>query len=257
MTLDTTVQFIDERVPGFRQRIRGASAATLAELQGFTSRPLPRAYARFLALMGEDSAEFDLFPGFRYGASQLVASRRRVESTAYPSDRYFKIAMQAPGPAEFFTDVFLDLQRGDGEDAPLVSFEDQSGGVMGHSYQPSDMRLGFVHHVRRSAFIDYELRALPEKVHLGFYSERSDAGTDRTWESLLGILGRLELDQPLGTGAMWWCGCSARLSLMAEGSADAGVTVAMAHVDRDSLRRMTELLSDHLPRMTKSEGECH
>ena len=62
----------------------------------------------------------------------------------------------------------VDVAR-DGEDAQLMRFEDRSGDVIGLSYQPSDMRLSFVHHVRRSAFLDYELQPLPEKMRLAFY----------------------------------------------------------------------------------------
>ena len=53
------IDFIDERDPGFRGRIRGATAERIAQLQAIHVAKLPRAYVDFLGLMGEDHGGFE------------------------------------------------------------------------------------------------------------------------------------------------------------------------------------------------------
>lgn len=84
---------------------------------------LPATYREFLRTMGRSSGRFVWERGYDHGFATIT---RRLPTDAYPA-RYFKIAQTTDdhvaddGTA---VDYFLDLEHGDGVDAPLVTFED-------------------------------------------------------------------------------------------------------------------------------------
>jgi hypothetical protein len=47
----------------------------------------------------------------------------QLPSNDYPTDRYFKVAFESDAMSVANEDMYLDLARSDGQDAPLVKFE--------------------------------------------------------------------------------------------------------------------------------------
>lgn len=121
------IDFIDARLPGFAGAIKGSATEFIEELQTRTSKPLPRLYVEFLRMMGDDSSVFPVFPGHVWSTAALIDCWPGDECVAYDKSRYFKISLNAGGSSALsHEDYFLDLARSDGEDAPIVSFEDPS-----------------------------------------------------------------------------------------------------------------------------------
>lgn len=82
---------------------------------------LPSNYVDFLRVMGQSSGGLRVFGAtYHHAFSSLLAQR---PSTDYPTNRFFKVAFESDRMAVSFEDLYLDLTRSDGIDAPLVRFE--------------------------------------------------------------------------------------------------------------------------------------
>jgi hypothetical protein len=82
---------------------------------------LPSAYADFLRMMGENSGELHPFgETYVHAFSELL---EQLPPDGYPAERFFKVAFVAEDLAVDLIDIYLDLSRSDGDDAPLVAFE--------------------------------------------------------------------------------------------------------------------------------------
>jgi hypothetical protein len=82
---------------------------------------LPSIYVDFLRTMGEDSGK--LYPfgkTYSHTFSELV---EELPPEGYPPEHFFKVALALEEYNVDLIDIYLDLTRSDGDDAPLVMFE--------------------------------------------------------------------------------------------------------------------------------------
>jgi len=125
MTWDELFRFMCERKPGYAQTIRGVALDDIILCEKNLRITLPTLYVEFLVTMGADCGAFRPF-----GATQISDFYELVEQLPpedYPGARYFKVAFEGDESQITPYDIFLALQRSDGHDAPLVTFEDGGG----------------------------------------------------------------------------------------------------------------------------------
>jgi len=121
--VDRLVDLARREDPTLAAALDGVAEAEVAEVEVRCGVRLPATYREFLRTMGRSSGRFVWERGYDHGFATIT---RRLPTDAYPA-RYFKIAQTTDdhvaddGTA---VDYFLDLEHGDGVDAPLVTFED-------------------------------------------------------------------------------------------------------------------------------------
>jgi len=99
----------------------GVSPGEIDAVQRRYAVTLPSNYVDFLRVMGQSSGGLRVFGAtYNHAFSSLLAQR---PSTDYPTDKFFKVAFETNRLAVSFEDLYLDLARADGNDAPLVRFE--------------------------------------------------------------------------------------------------------------------------------------
>jgi hypothetical protein len=113
--------FIAQRDPEAAAACQGIPRSQIEAIERQYGIALPSNYVSFLETMGENSDGLYLF-GFTR-AHQFSRLIRRLPSTLYPMQSYFKVAMESSPSPPSFEDVYLDLQRSDQYDGPLVRFE--------------------------------------------------------------------------------------------------------------------------------------
>lgn len=242
------VDFIDARLPGFRSAVRGASPEAIAALQARTSAPLPGLYRDFLTVMGESSSVFPAFPGYIWNVAALLDCWPGDDSVAYDRNRYFKIALNASQEAVSHEDYFLDLARSDGDDAPIVCFEDPSeDGVPGdwHGLVLGDWvetNLSLRGWLCAQAFHFFELMRRAELADCGV--DTDEDAPEASWASACEVLDRLKLDRPLQAPHSWF-GVGAHVSVYGVLQGDS-VSVCVGADSRRELRRVVEVLRDTL-----------
>jgi hypothetical protein len=255
MIRERLIPFIDERVPGFAAKIRGADEQSVALLEQRCSSRLPSVYRDFLALMWEDTAGFDVIPGYAYRASELLAYHPTPETElAYDPRRYHKIAICCDEEREDFVDFFLDLELGDEEDAPIVRFEDDSGVPAwdrGEPPEPRNTGRWFGDSLQLGALNEYELNRRAHQLRLSvtsrFTPENKAVWTDQGawWSEVCGYLAAWKLPQPL-RGRAFFCGVGAGTIVTAERPTHGAfpIVVRLASDDRSELYRRGEQIRD-------------
>lgn len=114
--------FMAAREPEYHRAVRGVAPADIAACEEGCSIALPRVYVGFLGAMGADCGELRPF-----GPTQDCDFYELVEDLParyYPGDRYFKVSREVDTSRTTRLDTFLDLAGSDGDDAPMVQFED-------------------------------------------------------------------------------------------------------------------------------------
>jgi hypothetical protein len=135
MDWNALVRFVRAENPAFLAAFRGVPPEEVHAVEELCGVHLPDSYREFLGRMGRDSGRFYLFgPGH---AQELETLRADLPADSYPA-RYFKVAVPVVDSDISPLDYFLDLERSDGVDAPIVTFED-----MGHFRQEYVRDLGF------------------------------------------------------------------------------------------------------------------
>lgn len=124
MSFSALFAFLTARVPDLRDQIRGATSDDIAELAELCPRPLPRAYLEFLQAMGGSTGSFSALPIADCRAAELWPHLRSTPPS-YPTDRYLKVGIDLGIGRDIREDWFLDLRRGDPDDPPVVTFEDE------------------------------------------------------------------------------------------------------------------------------------
>jgi hypothetical protein len=115
------IDFIRRRDGVLASSFVGVRQSEIDAIQAQYGMILPSTYVDFLRTMGESSGE--LYPfgqTYVHTFSQLL---EQLPPEDYPADRFFKVAFQLEEFAVDSIDVYLDLTRTDGHDAPLVMFE--------------------------------------------------------------------------------------------------------------------------------------
>ncbi|WP_434419391.1 SMI1/KNR4 family protein [Nannocystis pusilla] len=141
MSFSPILAFLDARVPELRSQLRGATSEDIDELAELCGRPLPREYAEFLQVMGGSTGSFQALPVADCRASELWP-HLLATPPSYPNDRFFKVGLDLGIGRDIRLDWFLDLQRGDPDDPPVVTFEDEG--------DPDAFRAARAHLVARS-----------------------------------------------------------------------------------------------------------
>lgn len=255
------VDFLDARMPGFRGVVRGVDSETLKKLQERTPTVLPAAYAEFLRDMGEDSNVFTVFPECVWHASALLDCWPGDENVVYDRARFFKIALCAEENTAIPNDYFLDLHRSDGDDAPVVAFQDLSDD---EGLEPTPPRFnpddalqtgfGFRDWIGFQAFHFFEILRHPIIATTGIALDEADPLA--SWSSIRAVLDRLGLDQspgkarPIASETSWYgvgksVSIHTRLSLVA--------SVRIGAVSKKALVHVMEILRENLDVLATTE----
>lgn len=163
---DPILGFIRRSSPEHATAFVGITREEIAEWEARCAVSLPTIYRGFLAAMGADCDDFHPF-----GVSQVCdfhALIVRLPATNYPGDRYFKVSCEGSPEAVTFYDTFIDLRRSDGDDAPLVRFEDDEWFA-----QEDVIEVGFTlgEELMRSAFDRFQLGRRPASNKVSIFCE--------------------------------------------------------------------------------------
>jgi hypothetical protein len=112
------LEFITRRDAEIANSCAGVARSQIEAIERQCEIALPSNYVNFLQTMGESSGGLNLF-GFTY-AHQFSRLIRQLPSTSDLTQRYFRVAMESDPSAPAFEDIYLDLQRSDQHDGPLV-----------------------------------------------------------------------------------------------------------------------------------------
>lgn len=244
MSFSQILAFLVARAPDLRAELRGAHPDDLAELAEACPRPLPAAYLEFLRAMGGSSGSFQPLPVADCRAASLwphiVAT-----SPSYPADRFFKVGLDLGIGRDILQDWFLDLQRGDPDDPPVVRFEDEG--------DPADFFEARVHVVARSwtamlqarAFLTFAVEARAHQRRAAFA-----AGTTGL-DEVAAICGRLGLTPTLpsrpGLHTLERADLSALLELPPE---SARIHVRVGADSAASAQLLVEVIGDNIEAST-------
>ncbi|WAS91095.1 SMI1/KNR4 family protein [Nannocystis punicea] len=164
--VDDIVAFIRQHGSADAEAFVGVSPEQIARCEELCSATLPTLYREFLAAMGGDCGAFHPF-----GIGQLCdfeALVQRLPAANYPGDRYFRVSFESSPAAITYYDIFLDLRRSDGTDAPLVRFEDDEE-FSADAVQEVGFTLG--EELARSAFEQFEVVRRPASKRLAIFAE--------------------------------------------------------------------------------------
>ena len=115
------IDFIGRRDAELASSFVGVRQSEIDAVQAQYGISLPSAYVHFLRTMGENSGELHPFGNtYVHTFSELL---EQLPPEDYPGDRFFKVAFVIEELAVDLIDIYLDLNRSDGYDSPLVSFE--------------------------------------------------------------------------------------------------------------------------------------
>lgn len=115
------VGFIEQHDATLASSLVGVSQHEIDAVQAQYRITLPSAYVDFLRTMGENSGTLHPFgQTYSHSFSELL---EELPPDGYPTDRFFKVALASEEFAVDLIDIYLDLSRSDGHDAPLVLFE--------------------------------------------------------------------------------------------------------------------------------------
>lgn len=148
------IEFIRQRDPAFLSCVEGMPDAAVAALAAGCGVTLPASYVEFLRRMGVSSNGYAPFGATQDHGMAAIAECLDNEDDA-PSGRLFPVAIETDSSLVALYDHYLDLQRGDGDDAPLVMLEQ---GVSLEVQTPVETRETFVERITASAFNHFELR---------------------------------------------------------------------------------------------------
>ncbi len=115
------IDFIARRDAALAASFVGVRPNQIDALQVEYGITLPSVYVDFIRTMGENSGELQPF-----GETQVHTFSELIEQLppdGYPPKRFFKVAFEGDESSVTFLDIYLDLTRSDGHDAPLVMFE--------------------------------------------------------------------------------------------------------------------------------------
>ncbi|HEY0136372.1 MAG TPA: hypothetical protein VGB85_19950 [Nannocystis sp.] len=241
MIVPFLLKFFAARAPMYSASLRGVSLDDIRLCEKNCSLSFPRTYTDFLVAMGDECGDFHPF-----GPSQSCDFYELLESFSpdgYP-DRYFKVAFESSPMAVTRFDFFLDLQRSDGIDAPLVSFEEMDEFVP-QAVQEVGFTLG--EQIARRAFDVFEVdrRAFTRTLRLLPASSAEARSAMKLAIATLELQGLSEVLPPLPRVR---CLDDDRLSALVElRESTTGARIRLGSADRGDLERCTEQLLERLP----------
>ncbi|WAS95767.1 SMI1/KNR4 family protein [Nannocystis punicea] len=161
--------FISRRSPERARAFVGVPREEIAQFEARYAIALPALYRDFLATMGKDHGDF--YPLGDHYACDLDTLVEQLPGSNYPHDQYHKIGHEADPEAIAEYDLFLDLRRSDGSDAPLVRFEDDEWFNL-----EAVKEVGFTlaDQLVRSAFAPFELRRRRKVREVSIFFESAE-----------------------------------------------------------------------------------
>ena len=121
MKVETILNFVESRFPGYRQQVIPASEETIACLQEHAAKKLPDLYLDFLGVMGENC--LDLSPPKRSLNGTEIADFLEVFGQTY--ERFALLALDRSDSGGVVEHTYFDFDRPtDGNDFQIVRFED-------------------------------------------------------------------------------------------------------------------------------------
>ncbi|WAS98038.1 SMI1/KNR4 family protein [Nannocystis punicea] len=190
MSFSQILAFLVARAPDLRAEIRGAGPDDIAELAELCPRPLPREYLEYLQAMGGSSGSFQALPVADCRADSLWP-HLLATATSYPADRYFKIGLDLGIGRDVRLDWFLDLKRGDPDDPPVVTFEDEGDPASFVEARAHVVARAWTAMLQRQAFLGHAVAPRPSQHH------EAVAGEAARLDEIAAICGRLGLTPTL------------------------------------------------------------
>lgn len=235
------IAFLNQRSAGIAERIRGASAEQVAAIMARAPAPLPENYIQFLAHFGGEAGGFCVFPKHYYLASDLLL----YPDTAMTWDRrqFFLIGFQDPAQArEDPHELFLDLTRSSGHDAPLVGFQP---GV-----PSTEMSLdhGLADWVIAAAGWQYAMKEKPAQARLIAWpkAEATDEGLRNQHRTLVDLLLKYGFVPCLPATPYTWFGRKQdeNFGLVQVDPDKTIIDISLSGNDQTVIRRISEILED-------------
>ncbi|NPC69512.1 hypothetical protein [Corallococcus exiguus] len=184
------IEFVRQRAPEFLAQLEGVPDASIWALTADRGAALPASYVEFLRRMGSHSGGWPPFGAtLDHHFAAIVERLDQEDENAPPSDRFFPVGIETDESMVALYDCYFDLQRVEGDDAPLVMLE---AGVPYQWQTPIEIHETFNERVTQSLFHRFELRRCAERdeVNLG--------GTLRAGEGRAGLQQALVLLQRAG-----------------------------------------------------------
>ncbi|RKH64686.1 hypothetical protein [Corallococcus llansteffanensis] len=247
------IEFVRQRDPAFLVQLKGVPDAAIAALAADRGAVLPASYVEFLRRMGSHSNGWAPFGATcEHHFAAIVERLDEHDEDAPPSDRFFPVAIETDESLVALYDHYLDLQRVEGDDAPLVMLE---AGVPYQVQTPVETHETFNERVTHGLFHRFQLRHCAERdvVALG--------GTRRAGEGRAGLQQVLVLLQragfepalpPLGRVA---CLRAGSLSVLARVNEDYELlTLLLGGDNRLALKALADQLLAGLPGARRPAG---
>lgn len=234
--------FLRMRDPAYLDTVKGVPREEISLCEEGCKISLPSLYVDFLMKMGASSGTFHPF-----GVTQVCNFYELVEQLPaedYPGDRYFKVAFETDPSLVASYDAFLDLARSNGQDAPLVQFED--GGGFAPEYV---VEVGFTleEWLTRRIFSHFDVNRRAEHRNLWWFCE-SPADGRRKLEAAINLLDKMGLVPVLPPLPRVMCLWRDTLSALLEVSGSTGsISIALGTDEGHILRVAVEQVLDGLP----------
>ncbi len=242
--------FIATADPAFAASLRGVAPEEIDRVERETGIRLPSAYRQFLQMMGRDSGGFRLFgQGQTHTFDELVAD---LPAESYPAASYFRIAFANDDAEISAPDHFLDLGRSDGDDAPIVMFEELP------FFVPASVR------ERRFTFMEWATRQFFTYLVIGQAAVRSifvlgfqdPADGVASRDEVIGVLGMMSFEPVLPILPRVAClrraGDGALVELLKDGG---GISVTLCGADRLGLDVAVDQLLMRFPAAVVSDPD--
>lgn len=235
---------IDTAYPRAAGPRTGLGQDELAACDALSKGRLPRIYRDYLAAMGSDASAPRLFGGNQ----RNIFLDEDVAELAGGWRRYFKVSRADDPTLVVSMDLFLDLDRSDGLDAPLVGFECTEDPEVAVA-----VPLGFsvCEQFASSVFRSVAVDPAPLALELWAFAESEDERA-QCHASLSRVIAELDLRLALPRLDRVVCARSSTLSVLIE-ACEPSIRVTLAATDRVAIRTASEQMRDMIPELAPDD----
>jgi len=232
--------FMTERDPAFEATTLGADRNDIETVEQEIGITLPYSYVDFITTIGADTGRYHPFgPEMDTNFYRLL---RQVPTEDYDVREYFPIALETNESRAPMCDLYLDLRRSDGADAPLVLAENGSDWC-----RMSDEEITLLERLTESAWPAFELPCYSANRVIYVHAEGAEAlGTAR--EQVLDLLDRRGHVPTLPSQHRVDCTASETEASIVRVKEHLGlIRLVVAGHDEKELGRVVELFIDNVP----------
>lgn len=236
------MEFIRQREPVFLSQIKGLSDNDIAGLPA----SLPASYVEFLRCMGINSNGYSVF-GSTYDHRFVAITEHLSEydEDSPPSDRYFPVAIETDESLVSLENIYLDLKRSDGEDAPLVVLE---WGVPFNWQIPKETSDTFNERIVWSVFNRFQLSSCREQHVLAMGGTLSPGEGRIALQQVLTLLQNMGFEAVLPLLGRVACLQSGSISILARVNEESELlTILLGNNDAKALSKLADQLLAGLP----------